>query len=58
MEFSSNRTYKLLRAIKEFKSAIKAWTPTKCPCKLCKPYVQGLGYVSLEKLYQNILSPV
>ena len=38
---------KLLRTIKEFKSAIKAWTPAKCPCKLCKPYVQGLGYVSL-----------
>ena len=33
--------------IRAFKNAIKAWTPTKCPCKLCKPYVQGLGYVSI-----------
>ena len=38
---------KVLSTIKAFKNAIKTWSPKKCPCKLCKPYIQGLGYVSL-----------
>ena len=29
-----------------FKNKIKSWVPEGCPCKLCKYYVQGLGYVS------------
>ena len=41
------KNLKCLSIIKSFKAAIKTWTPAKCPCKLCKPYVQGLGYVSL-----------
>ena len=28
-----------------FKNKIKNWVPEYCPCKLCKNYVQGLGYV-------------
>ena len=28
-----------------FKSKIKSWTPKNCPCKLCKNYVQHLGYL-------------
>ena len=28
-----------------FKNKIKNWVPEYCPCKLCKDYVQGLGYV-------------
>ena len=27
-----------------FKSKIKNWKPTGCTCRLCKEYVQGLGY--------------
>ena len=27
------------------KSKIKSWTPKNCPCKLCKNYVQHLGYL-------------
>ena len=39
---------KSLTTIKAFKDAFKKdWTSAKCPCKLCKPYVQGLGYVSI-----------
>ena len=29
-----------------FKHRIKKWIPVKCPCRLCKDYVQGLGYLS------------
>ena len=28
-----------------FKSKIKSWTPKNCPCKLCKNYVQHVGYL-------------
>ena len=28
-----------------FKSKIKSWTPKNCPCKLCKNYIQHLGYL-------------
>jgi len=28
-----------------FKNEIKKWIPNNCPCRLCKNYVQGLGYV-------------
>ena len=27
-----------------FKSKIKNWKPTGCTCRLCKEYIQGLGY--------------
>ena len=30
-----------------FKNKIKNWIPEDCPCKLCKDYVQGLGFVSI-----------
>ena len=29
----------------EFKKSIKSWIPENCPCRLCKTYVQGLGYI-------------
>ena len=30
-----------------FKNKIKNWIPDKCPCRLCKDYVQSLGYVCI-----------
>ena len=24
---------------------IKKWNPVRCPCKLCRTYVNGVGYV-------------
>ena len=30
-----------------FKSEIKAWRPTNCPCRLCKNYVENLGFVNI-----------
>ena len=35
---------KLCRSLSEFKHSIKSWTPSNCPCKLCKTYIPGLGY--------------
>ena len=32
----------------EFKRNIKTWKPTKCPCRLCKVYVQNLGFVTIS----------
>ena len=29
-----------------FKREIKSWVPMNCPCKLCKQYVAGVGYVN------------
>jgi ribonuclease P/MRP protein subunit RPP40 len=31
--------------LEDFKSQIRHWTPVACPCKLCKPFVRGLGYI-------------
>ena len=28
-----------------FKRNIKIWIPTKCPCRLCRPYIPGLGFI-------------
>ena len=30
-----------------FKNKIKNWVPEDCPCRLCKDYVQGVGYVCI-----------
>ena len=32
--------------IETFKTEIRKWKPAKCPCRLCKTYVQGLGFVN------------
>ena len=29
----------------EFKRVLKFWVPKNCPCKLCKTYLQGVGYL-------------
>ena len=28
-----------------FKQRIKTWIPESCPCRLCKIYVQNLGFI-------------
>ena len=30
---------------KQFKTEVKKWKPENCPCRLCKIYVQGVGYL-------------
>ena len=32
-------------SIESFKMAIKKWIPQSCPCRLCKTYVQNVGYL-------------
>ena len=29
-----------------FKEKIREWKPKGCPCRLCKLYIEGLGYIS------------
>ena len=37
--------FKSATALNEFKHMIKLSVPTGCPCRLCKDYVPGLGFV-------------
>ena len=39
--------YKSIKSIDKFKTEIKKWQPSKCPCRLCKDYVTGVGYVNI-----------
>ena len=36
---------KQLGDIDSFKTEIKNWIPTKCPCRLCKTYIPNVGFV-------------
>ena len=36
-----------LNNLSKFKAFIKKWRPDKCPCNICKTYINGLGYVSI-----------
>ena len=38
---------KKITDLNEFKENIKKWVPNNCKCRLCKDYVQGLGFVKL-----------
>ena len=31
-------------SLNKFRSKIKTWKPENCPCKLCKIYLQRIGY--------------
>ena len=33
--------------LQEFKRKIRNWKPTNCPCRLCKAYVSGVGFVNI-----------
>ena len=38
-------SYKKIDNIDTFKKAIKAWKPSNCPCRLCRVYVQNIGFL-------------
>ena len=38
---------KMLPTLNKFKRAIRLWKPEKCPCRLCKYYLDGVGFVNL-----------
>ena len=38
---------KKLPTLKKFKPAIRQWTPDKCPCRICKFYLSGVGFINV-----------
>ena len=36
-----------IREIELFKSEIRKWKPLNCPCRICKHYVNGLGFINV-----------
>ena len=34
-------------SLTEFKSLIKKWQPNNCTCRLCKTYIDGIGFVDI-----------
>ena len=32
--------------LENLKKEIKAWNPNNCPCRLCKVYIEGVGFLS------------
>ena len=36
---------KVEKSLSTFKIKIKSWCPSKCPCELCKTYINGVGYI-------------
>ena len=38
---------KICSSLSEFKNLIKSWIPDKCPCRLCKHYVKGVGFIQV-----------
>ena len=41
------KSYKNISNLEEFEIEIKKWVPVNCPCRLCKEYIGGLGFVTL-----------
>ena len=37
--------YKQLSSLNEFESKIQMWVPNSCTCRLCKRYVQDVGFI-------------
>ena len=38
---------KAVLTLQKFTAEIRKWVPSNCPCRLCKEYVAGLGFVTL-----------
>ncbi len=37
---------KKLESYEQFKKQIRNWIPKDCPCRLCKSYIQDIGYIN------------
>ena len=35
-------------SVDKFKFKIRKWKPVKCPCRLCKIFIQRIGYIDRE----------
>ena len=33
-------------SLNDFKKSIKKWKPQDCQCRLCKVYINGVGFLS------------
>ena len=40
--------YEELKSLSTFKSKINSWETDKCPCRLCKSYIQRFGVIWLR----------
>ena len=38
---------KKLPTLKQFKPAIRSWRPDICPCRICKYYLAGVGFINV-----------
>ncbi len=39
---------KKLPKLSSFKRQIRLWKPTKCPCRICKYYLAGVGFINVS----------
>ena len=35
------------RSLTIFKNKIKQWKPVECPCRICKTYIAGVGFINV-----------
>ena len=38
--------FKYKKSLNSFKESIKMWVPTNCPCRLCRVYLDGVGFIN------------
>ena len=38
---------KVCSSLAEFKNSLKSWTPSNCPCRLCKTFIKGVGFIKV-----------
>ena len=38
---------KKIDKLSTFSKEIRKWQPNKCPCRLCKTYIEGLGFTQI-----------
>ena len=36
-------------SLNEFKSKIRKWKPRQCPCRMCKTYIGGVGFIDVAE---------
>ena len=45
LEYGTCRNEKKKSHLSSFKAEIKKWIPENCPCRICKKYLPGLGFI-------------
>ena len=46
---------KEISELDKFKKAIKQWKPEDCPCRLCKVFVQNVGFLEKNNLKEVVI---